>query len=78
MLLRSELRCAVLLLWRRTVATRMQAMKRSEPGANGGNGTSTLDVAAAVLAENGPRVMLTGFLQLKLQYCMTSAARSLT
>ena len=43
---------------RRTVSTRMQAMKRAEPGANGGAGPRAMDVAATILADEGLGVML--------------------
>ena len=46
-------------------------MKRAEPGANGGNGTGALDVAATILAEDGPRVALV----LSHVACCGSAAR---
>lgn len=52
-------------------------MKRSEPGANGGNGTSTLEVAATILAEDGPRVMLALLAQEQVYCCMPPAAGSI-
>ncbi len=37
----------------RVVATRMQAVKRAEPGANGGNGARAVNVASDIWTEDG-------------------------